>query len=131
MDYPIRAFPLLVESILGPDWFKGRDSVGPGNARRAWRISCKALFWGRRFPNYLPHAWRVRGRAAFAIGRRQKAIRYFAVARAAAEAIGARYDLARTHLDLARIAEDSRDENEERGHQILSDIGAAIPQAEA
>ena len=48
---------------------------GPSRAvaRKAWRESRFARFIGWRFPNYGPHALRVSGRAAFALGKTKKA----------------------------------------------------------
>ena len=90
-------FPLLVESLLGSRWADAEADGGPSRtvAAKAWRESRFARFIGWRYPNYWPHALRVSGRAAFALGKTRQAARYLERSIAAAEELGARYDLAR------------------------------------
>jgi eukaryotic-like serine/threonine-protein kinase len=127
VDYSIRVYPLLVETLLGPDWDQYTGAVTPTAAREGWRLSRWALFWAKRFPNYLPHAWRARGRAAWCKGHPQKALSSFRRALSAAERIGARYDLARTYLDLGRISVDQRRHFTDKGNEILQELGCVEP----
>ena len=90
-----------------------------------------ARFIGWRFPNYGPHALRVSGRAAFALGKTKKAADYFERAIVAAEKLGARYDLARAYLDASRVIPEKADEYRRRGQQLLDELGAVVPEAEA
>jgi tetratricopeptide (TPR) repeat protein len=124
--------PLLVESLLGPRWADAEAEGGPSRtvARQAWRESRFARFIGWRFPNYRAHAWRVSGRAAFARGRTRTASLYFERAITAAEALGARYDLARSLLDAARVLPDRTYDYRRRGQQILDELRAVVPEAE-
>ena len=105
---------------------------GPSRAvaRKAWRESRFARFIGWRFPNYAPHALRVSGRAAFALGKTKKAARYLERAIAAAENLGARYDLARALLDASLVIPEKADDYRRRGQQLLDELGAVVPEAE-
>jgi tetratricopeptide (TPR) repeat protein len=131
VDYSIRTYPLLVESALGADW---HDPSRPPEAARvhaAWRLSRRAWFWGKRFPHYLPHALRVRGRAAWCRGRHDQAQRCLRQAVQVAQTLGAQYDLARAHLDLAKIAGSTAESHQKQGRQILNRIGAVLPARES
>ena len=81
-------------------------------------------------PNYGPHALRVSGRAAFALGKTKKAARYLERSIAAAEALGARYDLARALLDASLVIPEKADDYRRRGQQLLDELGAVVPEAE-
>ena len=102
----------------------------PDRIRDSRKISRRALFWCRRFPNYLSHAWRACGRAVFYDGRPQMAVSCFQQAIKAAEAIGAQYDLARALLDLSRICPMQEAHYRGRGEALLKEIGAVVPEAE-
>ncbi len=123
-------FPLLVESLLGPRWAGGDSEPSRAVARKAWRESRIARFFGWRYPNYRPHALRVSGRAAFAQGKARKAARYLQRSIAAGEALGARYDLARALLDASLVIPDKADEYRRRGQRLLEELGAVVPEAE-
>lgn len=129
VDYSIRVYPLLVETLMGPDWDQPNRAVAPTLVREGWRLSRWALFWAKRFPNYLPHAWRVRGRAAWCKGCPEKAGACFRRALSAAEHIGARYDLARAYLDLGRISDDQRQYFTDKGNELLQQLGCVEPKA--
>jgi tetratricopeptide (TPR) repeat protein len=130
VDYSMRTYPLLVESILGPQWHLMDQHRDGQSLRQAWSISRRGLFWSWRFPNYWPHALRARGRAAWTQGRRQAALGYFSRSIQAADAIGAQYDLARACLDLAKVCDERREELTRRGQDILSRLGAVVPLSE-
>ncbi|MHC5537444.1 ATP-binding protein [Singulisphaera rosea] len=123
-------FPLLVESLLGPHWADSKGGPSRSNARKAWRESYVARFIGWRYPNYHPHALRVTGRAARALGKTKKSARYFERAITAAERLGAPYDQARALIDAACVIPDKADEYRRRGQMILDEIGAVVPEAE-
>lgn len=72
----------------------------------------------------------VSGRAAQALGKTKHAAKYFAKAIAAAEKIGARYDLARALLDASLVIPEKADDYRRQGQQILADLGAVVPEAE-
>jgi serine/threonine protein kinase/tetratricopeptide (TPR) repeat protein len=131
LDYSIRTYPLLVESMLGADWQRHPGRLPGRDVQVAWRLSRRALFLGKLFPNYLPHAWRARGRAAFARGLHQPAVEYFKRAIASATAIGAHYDLARAHLDLAKVTRQAPEQHAALGMKLLADLNAFAPAAEA
>lgn len=130
VDYTIRGYPLLVESILGPHWHDRPTQISTDDARQSWRLCRRALFWGWRFPNYLPYALRVGGRTAFVLGKRRKAIDYLSRAIKAGECIGARFDVARACLDLSKLVLEGRQYYERRGRLLLEELGAALPVGE-
>jgi eukaryotic-like serine/threonine-protein kinase len=130
VDYPIRTYPLLVESILGPAWHREAHGLSPADVAAAWQASRRAVLFGRVFPSYLPHAWRVRGRAAYVRGSRTAALGYFRRAVQAASTIGARYDLARAHLDLAKADAHDAANHEQAGRTLLEALGAVPPERE-
>ncbi len=123
-------YTLLVESLLGPRWAEPKGGPSAKDARKAWRESRFARFIGWRFPNYRSHALRVCGRAAFAVGKTRKAARYLEQAIAAAEKLGARYDLARAWLDASLVIPEKADDYRRRGQQLLDELGAVVPEAE-
>ncbi len=123
-------FPLLVESLLGPRWADADGGPGRAVARKARREARIARFIGWRYPNYGPHALRVSGRAAFALGKTRRAARYLERSIAAAEANGARYELARALLDASLAIPDKAGEYRLRGEQLLDELGAVVPEAE-
>jgi tetratricopeptide (TPR) repeat protein len=123
-------FPLLVESLLGPHWAQAESGPSRVVVRQAWRESRFARFIGWCYPNYGPHALRVSGRAAFALGKTIRAARFLERSIAAAEALGARYDLARALLDASRVVPAKAEEYRGRGLRLLAELGAVIPDAE-
>ena len=78
----------------------------------------------------MPHALRVRGRAAWALGKTGKSAGYFERAIVTAEKLGTRYELARVYLDASRVILDHADEYRRRGQQLLDELGAVVPEAE-
>ena len=48
-----------------------------------------------------------------------------------AEALGARYDLARAYLDASLVIPEKAEEYRRRGQQLLDELGAVVPEAEA
>ncbi len=130
IEFVAPVYALLPESLLGPNW---ADSSGYPNrkvARKAWRESGFARFIGRCYRNCGPHGLRVSGRAAFALGKRLKAARYFEQSIQAAEKLGARYDLARAYLDASRVIAEKSVEYSNRGQRLLDELGAVVPEAE-
>jgi tetratricopeptide (TPR) repeat protein len=123
-------FPLLVESLLGPQWAEAESGPSRAVVRQAWRESRFARFIGWCYPNYGPHALRVSGRAAFALGKTRRAARFLERSIAAAEALGARYDLARALLDASCVVPAKAEEYRGRGHRLLAELGAVVPEAE-
>ena len=123
-------YSLLVESLLGPRWAECEGGPGRAVARKAWRESRVARFFGWLFPNYRSHALRVSGRAAFALGKTKKAASYFERSIVAAEKLGARYDLARALLDAECVIPDRAERYHRRGRQLLDQLGARVPEAE-
>ena len=124
------AFPLLVESLLGPRWAQSEDGPDGSTANRAWRESRFTRFAGWWFRNYRSHALRVSGRAAFAVGKKKRAAEFFEKAITSAEKLGARYDLARAYLDASLVIPEKSDEYRKRGLDLLHELGAVVPEAE-
>ena len=123
-------FPLLVESLLGPRWADTDGGPSRAIAGKAWREARFARFFSWRFPNYRPHALRVSGRAAYALGKSKKAARYLEQSIAAAEKLGARYELARALLDASRVIPERTEEYRRHGQLLLDELGAVVPEAE-
>ena len=88
IEFVADVYPMLVESLLGPRWADAEGGPSRSAARKAWRESRFARFIGWRYRNYGPHALRVSGRAAFALGKTRKAARYLERAIAAAQKLG-------------------------------------------
>ena len=131
MEYTLAVYAILAESILGPNWSRPPpEALGRGDLRLACRMARRAIRVGRRFPNLLPHALRAGGRAAWALGKRPRSARYFERAIVAAEKLGARYDLARSLLDAARVLPDHARLYRRRGQQLLDELDAVVPEAE-
>lgn len=130
IEYTVRAYPLLVESLLGPRWHDCSAEHDEKIVRRSWRISRFAKFCAWRFPNYMPHALRVRGRAAWLLGKRKRAIACFHRAITVGENIGARFDVARACIDLSKLDIEGREQYERRGLALLDELGAVLPVGE-
>jgi len=130
IEYGGPTFPLLVESLLGPNWAQAGGGQKRAVARKAWREARTARGIGWMYPNYGPHALRVSGRAAFALGKTKAAANYFERSIVAAEKHGARYDLARALLDASRVIPDRAGGYRRRGQQLLDELGAVVPEAE-
>ena len=129
-EFVAQAYPLLVESRLGPQWARRDHGPDLPTSRAAWRLSYLARYFGWTFPNYGSHALRVSGRAAYALGKTKKATKYFERAIVAAEKQGARFDLARALLDASLVIPEKADEYHRRGQQLLDELGAVVPEAE-
>ena len=130
MEFSTPLYPIWVESLVGPHWAKPLDGPDRSTARKAWRVSRVARFLGWTFPNIAPHALRVSGRAAFAMGKPRAAVHYFERAIVVADTHGARYDLARAYLDASRVIPERAGEYHRRGQQLLDELGAVVPEAE-
>lgn len=129
-DFGVPTFAGVVESRLGPYWWKVDGGPARSVARRAARESLVARFAAWRFPNYRPLALRVSGRAAQALGKSKQAARYFERAIATAETLGARYDLARAYLDASHVIPAKADTYLRLGRELLAELGAVVPEAE-
>ncbi|MBP88425.1 MAG: hypothetical protein CMJ64_17210 [Planctomycetaceae bacterium] len=130
IEYTVRAYPLLVESLLGPRWHDPSTQPDEKTIQRSWKMSRQARFWAWRSSNYMSHALRVRGRAAWAIGKRKKAAECFSRAIKVGENRGARFDIARACIDLSKLDVDGRGDYERRGRELLDEIGAVLPACE-
>jgi hypothetical protein len=89
-----------------------------------------ARLTGWIFPNNLPLAHRVSGRAACARQKKRKAIMFFDKAIAAATEIGADYERARTWIDRSMIDQADAVADRERGLALLESLGCVLPDAE-
>ena len=126
-DYTVKAYPLMVEAILGPRWFAGSGAVVSADAASALRWGRCAARWSRRSPNHRPHALRAQGRAAFASGHKEAARNFFCKAVDAAADLGAQYELALAHIDRSAAFPDELGEDAAKGRQLLQDVGSAVP----
>jgi tetratricopeptide (TPR) repeat protein len=129
-EFMAPTFPMLVESLLGPHWYDPANAPSRAIVRKAWRESRVARFACTGYVNYYPHALRVSARAACALGKKSTAVRSFERSIAAAEKLGARYDVARGYLDIARVVPERREEYRKRGQSLLDELGAVVPEAE-
>lgn len=125
-------FPRVVEAHLGPNWHHprhGKDLPAECNPKAARKYARLAWFFSFSFPNIVPHTLRSLGRLNFALGKSQKARKYFESAIAEAKQLGAKYDQARALIDLGTVFADCRRHIEE-GFEILDEIGSVIPETE-
>ena len=106
-------FPLYVEACLGPDWFEGAG--GLKSLGRLSRAAFMARFCGWRFPNIRPHSLRISGRLAAARCHYKKSEKYFADAIRKAEAIGAKYEQARSFIDRSVLDYPEAKSDRDRG----------------
>jgi len=90
--------------------------------RRANRACRKALKQSRAFRPAMPEAMRLRGRYEWLKGDHNAARKWWQRSLARAEAMGHRYDLALTHLEIGRCLDECP--SLERAHALLADIGA-------
>ena len=124
------SFALLAEAIPGSSWHLESRSISRKDKRISGRSAIAARFSGWLFPNLRPHAFRVSGRLAAAKRKQNTAIRYFDRAIAAAEKIGAEYELARSLIDKSMLDYPEAQPDRERGLELLASLGCVLPDAE-
>jgi serine/threonine protein kinase/tetratricopeptide (TPR) repeat protein len=129
IEITIYVYPRIIEAMLGPTW-----ADGAGVDRRALK-SAKRYLWQARlcslvFPNLRTQVARVLARVAFAKGRVAKARALFEKAIREAEIRKARFELARACHDIATAFPELSDQHQ-RASQILKEIGAVLPAADA
>jgi tetratricopeptide (TPR) repeat protein len=129
-DLTLSVYAFLAESIMGPNWSAPPGTLDRRDLEKAWRLVRQANRSGRRFPNLLPHALRVRARAAWALGKRRTSARSLKESIDCAEKHGARYDLARAYLDASRVIPEKAEEYRRLGQKLLDELGAIVPEAE-
>ena len=124
-------YPLLVESLLGPRWADSGRRAEPGRCaeglareprRPVHRLAVPEL------PARTPCASADEPPSPSA--RRRQAARYLERSIAAAEKLGARYDLARALLDASLVIPEKAEEYRRRGQRLLDELGAVVPEAE-
>ena len=106
----------------GSYFYVGSMESGLGCLRRP--------FVRHRIPNISPSALRMSGRACAARGKTRKSIRYFEKSLAAAQALGAQYDFARSLIDLAAVSEEDRTKNRKQAIEVLKQLGVVLPNAD-
>ncbi|MDX1929367.1 MAG: protein kinase [Pirellulaceae bacterium] len=124
------SFPLLLESLLQDQWWKGRSAIPKKQLRAAWFYANFVFLMGLNFPSLRAHCTRVRGRLAAACGKKRKAERLFTQAIAKAEHCGARYEMARAFLDRSRVSPTTAREDQAHGQRILQKLGCVLPPKE-
>ena len=131
IEFVADLYPMLVESLLGPHWADAEGGPSRAVARKASRESRFARFIGWRYPNY-PPARPARQRPCRLCPRQaeESGAQYLERSIAAAEKLGARYDLARALLDASRVIPERADDYRRRGQQLLDELGAVVPEAE-
>ena len=123
-------YPFSSRACSAPAGPTRTDGPSRAVARKAWRESRFARFVGWRFPNYGPHALRVSGRAAFALGKTKRAADYFERAIIAAEKLGAATTSPAPCSTPHASSPKRADEYRRRGQQLLDELGAVVPEAE-
>ncbi|MCA9144648.1 MAG: protein kinase [Planctomycetales bacterium] len=124
------AFALYVESVATPAWLSTSYKL---TVRDRWKVAVVALtarFFGRIFPNTRAHAYRVSARLALAKGKPKKSLRLLNRAIAAAERIGANYELARSLIDRSILDHPDAQADREAGLDLLARLGCVLPDAE-
>ena len=128
VDTAMFCVPLIVESIIGPNWIDPLDEQKQKPLKRALRRA-NIFFW--TLPNHQPHLLRVAGRAAITFGNRQKATKKFTKAVKLSSKKGMDYQRAKCLLDLAAVKEAGRDENRAEAIELLKKMESVIPRAES
>ena len=127
MDVTVRCLPYLMESIIGPDF---REKIDPRVHRRLRRFCRIAAVVAWMYPNIASPAERARGRAFYAMGKPAKAIKCFQKAIKRAENFGAKYDLAKSLLDLAAVESQGSTARRTAAVETLKQMESVIPYAE-
>jgi serine/threonine protein kinase/tetratricopeptide (TPR) repeat protein len=121
------ALPLLTEAILGNAWVPRLEKL-KGSDRLKARFFARASRWiGWLYPTLKAHGLRVSGRAAAVRGRKKWAVRYFTMAIAQAEKLGANYELARALIDRSWFLSETADTDRARGLAILEELECVLP----
>lgn len=129
-EVSVSSFPLLVEAVLGAHWATEPKLIPRPDLNKARRTSFIGRLTGWIFPNNLPHAIRVSGRAACARRKSRKAMKYFDKAIAAAMKIGADYEHARALIDKSMLDYPEAQSDREKGLELLESLGCVLPDAE-
>jgi tetratricopeptide (TPR) repeat protein len=127
MDVTVRCLPYLMESIIGPDF---RTRIDPRVHRRLKRFCRIAAVVAWMYPNIASPAERARGRAFYAMGKPSKAIKCFHKAIKRAQSFGAKYDLAKSMLDLAAVDPEDSTARRTAAVETLKEMQSVIPYAE-
>jgi tetratricopeptide (TPR) repeat protein len=121
-------FPRMVEACLSAEWHNAKRSENID-----LRTARKYLRWARImsqfYPNIGPHRFRVDGRFHIVKEHKTRALKLFERAITEADRIGAKYEKARTLIDLG-IAFPDRGECKQQGLDLLNELGAIMPEAE-
>lgn len=128
-EVSLHVFPRMVEAALSAKWPEGTpvDSKRKALARRFLRY---AKFFRISYPTISPHAYRVEARYLFATGNATKARTRFEKAIEEAEKIGAKYEKARTMIDMATAFPDCAS-FQQQGLDLLEELGAVMPATES
>lgn len=127
LDFMMPAYPLLIESLVGPNWLDERNDVDMRRARTVSRCRCWLV---SRFANHFPHFLRCQGRLHCALGNRRKAAGKFQQSLVAARELDSDYHIARALLDLSAVDQARCDELRDEAVTILRRIKGVIPRAE-
>lgn len=128
MDFSLRALPLLIQSITGPDWVNSTSS--PSDRKRLRQINRRCRWVRPFFPNLHSPIDRARGRALWQFGKKSKSIACFRSAIKRAREQETDYDLARALLDLASVDPAQRDEHRAEATRLLKKVESVIPYLE-
>lgn len=130
-DYGIQLFSLYPEAILGADWSNGPTKIAKKRQKRASRAAFQARLWAMLFPNMRAHTYRVSGRAAAAMGKTRKAIRFFDCALEAATKFGNHGEYARTLIDKAKLIDGQESHKlRDEGLRRLQLLHTVLPEME-
>ncbi|MDP1559782.1 MAG: protein kinase [Pirellulaceae bacterium] len=125
------ALPLYVDASVSPNWCKRTQQVIRSSIPLRVRLCAQvARILCGLFPNHRPATYRASGRLAVAKGKTRKAIKYFDKAIAAAEKIGAEYELARSLIDKSMLDHPQATADRQCGLDLLESLGCVLPDAE-
>jgi serine/threonine protein kinase/tetratricopeptide (TPR) repeat protein len=130
IEFTAPAFGLHVESIVGSAWVDRSMPVSRKDLRKAAWSAFAARWSSWAFPNLTSYGYRVSGRLAMAKNKERRAMEYFDKAIAAAEKIGAHYELARTWIDKSLLEYPQAASDRQRGLALLESLGCVLPDAE-
>lgn len=120
--------PLLLESLVGPQWLEDlpRDVLTRARRLDRWTPLLYIAYPVLRVP-----LLRSSGRLAAARGKTKRALRKFRRALSLTERIGMPYFRAKVLLDLAALEEEGRDERRRQAVELLQEMESVISRAES
>lgn len=120
--------PLMIEALSSSAWNSRTNEVDQAFLKQALR---RANFVFDSVPFHQPHILRAAGRAWWAMGNPAQSIQLLEKAVALSAELSNDFELAKSLLDLSFVKEDSHSEKRRTAMELLRNVRAVIPRAEA